>query len=774
MSKTQENPFLNPKPKKVHFWGLWIPLIIVAAIIFIPVGLVMGLFFDTSHYDTGVKEGIEASELFPSVMNNLLDNCRSLEDPSIDLTITEQSLNQLLYSVADKLNKETIPAEVKNYVTVNQLDIQITDKDYLFDLEATGINFFKTRAQIRMHVTTDADIPSEIGNNEKGFIFDIVDTRIGRLGGVLDALPTIAKMTGAKINIGDLLKIDGINWTYDEANTRILYPYSTFQADITKMASFGEGLFSDLFSTFFEQNLIQFPHNKGYINGKIPLNEFKKNDNYYSDLLTIEEKETVDGVEKLMLNVKADQIESLLNGGILTEALATKHDLKLDAAALAVHKFLAFGTDFNSSNEVALINELATNNTFKALLGNKSVSDYSVQRKVEHFGPSNTGYVEDIIDNAQAKVTNMMDAASEADKHIGEGLDPEEIIRRILNGEDLPPELDSDNLKTVSLFKGIQGKILNSQEHAWYLYGGDNTTYYFDNTSTDWAKLYAKAYDSSTGTYEASDPGIRMAYVGNNIWSYDVPNHYDKISFGNGSESTDLLTLSPGNRYYNGSSWTTVPSSIVETPNTIRINDVDIHDLVKANTGIIGFGFPFLGKDSNGQYKYSYTMVDNIYPVTRVVNDKTTFALVFGLNLNGTETQLVLPCVKSESYAPAGENQFGMSFSIEDATMYYGNLEVPRVKETLKDLISGSSMTSDFFSIDDGAKSMSFNIDLSSLVTNGNFKTVHDHLTADPAVDEYGCDAKLFVNIIPSANAEGEVGTLGAGGFTIEFGYKRK
>ena len=782
MSNTNENPFLNPKKKKKHLWGLWIPLMVIAGIIVVPAALAMALFFDTTHYDTGVKEAIEAQTLVNELKGGLFDNCRDNNvDPSIDIAVTEENLNKLFYGVAANINNNisaNLPQQVAGFLNpkVEQMDVQITDSNYIFEIEASALNFFKTHAQVVLKVTADATLPS----GEKGFIFDLIDVRVGRLSGIFEAASSLMEMSGQ--DIGKILEsIEQIHWKYDKANTCLYYSNNNMKQDLLSMAGMNEGLFSDLFDTFFTQNLISFPHTKGKINGKILLNTFLKNDKFYSDTLTISEKETVgtgeSAQEKLMLNVKADHIETLLNGGILTEQMVTSIDpsFKLDEACLAVHKFLAFGIDFVSgTNAQTLINQLYANDTFKTIMGNKTIEQYSADRRASYFGASNTGFVDKIKEDAQAKITNMVNTAADADKDSLESVDLNEIIRRIVNGEPLPEGVDRDALKTAALFRGIQGKIRDSKDQAWYVYGGNRTTYYFDNSLTDWTKVYANAYNSATGEYEANDPGIRMTYVGDDIWSYDVMPGYDKITFSDGSHST-TLSLDSSARYYDGYDWDNVPETIVETPNDIKVTDANIHDLVKDNTGIIGFGFPFVSKQADGSYKYSYTMVDNIYPVTYVEEDGSYFALVFGLNINGTETQLVLPC-QSDTFVPEDEYTFGAKFSIEKATMYYGNVEVPNVKQTLSKLMKDSSMSSSFFQIDSEAKSMTFKIDLSSLVSEGKFKTMHDELTAseESELHPYAANAKLFVNIIPVMNSASERATQGIGGFSIEVGYCAK
>ena len=768
MSTKNPNPFTNPPTKKKHLWWLWIPLIIIAVIVVVPVGFVMGLFFDPSHYDTGVTEPLDGTLLMNEVKLGLFDDCRdNSEDPTIGVTITQDNLNRMLLSVSELVNSK-IPTNVASYVKVEQFSVQITDTNYIFDVEASALGFFKTHATLVLKVEMNADI----GEGEKGFIFDIVNARVGRLDGMVEAASSF-------INLKQMIEgVEQVHWTYDEANTRIIYSNANFQNDLVSLAGLGEGLFGDLFNTFFEKDLFKLTQTNGSLSGKISIANFRKNDTFYSDALTIQETEEVGGVEKLVLISKAEAVQQLMNAGVITEQLATEYDLTLDVACFAVHKFLAFGIDFvESGNQRSFVESLVTSAAFVDLIGGKTIPQYSADRRLAYFGPTDTGFVDEIKNNALTKVTGKVKAAADADKELVasfEGLTQEEIISMIINGD--PISIDKEDLKTTALFRGIQGKINNAREKAWYLYGGDNTTYYFNNASTDWTRVYANAYNTEDNIYEATGDGIRMTYVQDNIWSYDVPAYYDVLTINNGAGESYSFSLDANKRYFNGTVAEEVPASIVDTPNTIRLYDSNIHDLVKDNSYIVGFGFPFAGKAADGTYKYAYTMVDNIYPITTIIEDQPYFALVFGLNINGTETQLVLPCEQVTSYTPTEENVFGLKFSIANAKMYYGNEEVPGVKSTLDNLMknAASSMTSSFFSIDEEATSMTFTIDLRDLVTTGDFKTLHDHLVSNDPTDDYACNARLFVHIIPSVNPVEQQATKGIGGFDIEVGYEAR
>lgn len=764
MSNTNNNPFLNERPRKRHLWGLWIPLIIIGAIIIIPVGLVLVVFLNPYSNDNGVKEAIQPQALFENALTGMFDNCRAEENQSIDLVITQEDLNKVLFGVKEDLNT-TVKSNTNDLVVINQFDLDIGE-NYVFDVEATAMNFFKTHATMTMSVRGDQDITVVEGGTEvtkKGFVFSLLDVKVGRLGGLQGLLGSVG------LDIGSLLGGLGLSWTWDGTTNTLSYTYEALVNDIATKAKLGTGLFVDLFKTFFTEGFISFPHQAGKINGSISLDTFKFNDKYGNKGLTIAEK---DENNKLMTTATAEEVEAYLNNGIITEADATANGLSsLKEAAHAVHKFLMFGIDFLSANEATYINHLAATPAFTPRLGGKTVEEFSAARRLAYFGETNTSFVDNITEGAKAKVEDLVNAAKDEEE-----MTAEQLYAFYMNGG-TPEELKQKS-KFYALFQGIKDQI-NSTGKTWYLYGGTQTRYYFDNSIKHWDKVYAKVEDASEQSALDSENGFRMINYSGDIWYVDVDPDYTKLTFNNGStEHTDSFTLDSSKRYYAAAGgWEALPTTIVERDHDIAVYDSNIHDLVKDNTGIIGFGFPFVNTASNGKYKYSYTMVDNIYATTNVSEEGTYIALIFGLNINGTETQLVLPC-KQDTFATTSEYVYGLSFDVGSATMYFGNEEVPGVKSTLEEIMSNVTDISSFLSFDKNSEgkvtSMTMKIDLTNVVTNGNFKTFHDHLSSDDPSDEFACNAELFLDIIPTANSIEEQATKGNGRLQIEVGYRSK
>lgn len=93
------------------------------------------------------------------------------------------------------------------------------------------------------------------------------------------------------------------------------------------------------------------------------------------------------------------------------------------------------------------------------------------------------------------------------------------------------------------------------------------TTYYYQNSDA-WGKVYAYAWNSTTGAQNAEYPGVEMTLAEGNIFSVELEAGYDKIIFnagdGNDEHKTGNLTLAPATPYYHYDEdawkWTKAPT----------------------------------------------------------------------------------------------------------------------------------------------------------------------------------------------------------------------
>ena len=125
------------------------------------------------------------------------------------------------------------------------------------------------------------------------------------------------------------------------------------------------------------------------------------------------------------------------------------------------------------------------------------------------------------------------------------------------------------------------------------------------------------------------------------------------------------------------------------------VSDESVRTMVKGNDKLIGYGFGFIGNKADGKFKVSYSVLDNVYPtiIPADVGEKDKMALTFGLNVNGTETVLVMPMEGEEVH---DNGKHGLSFDLKSADLYYGEEMFENLKDQLQsDVINKVGNSSD-------------------------------------------------------------------------------
>jgi len=223
---------------------------------------------------------------------------------------------------------------------------------------------------------------------------------------------------------------------------------------------------------------------------------------------------------------------------------------------------------------------------------------------------------------------------------------------------------------------------------------------------------------------------------------------------------------------------------VFDENNMLYVTDSDIHDNIKANRQIIGYGYSFVDKIEENNYKFNYAMLDNVYStiVPERNGNPAEFALVYGLNLNGCETSLIMNS-KQVTFPKQSEYEFGIRFSVEQGTMFYGKEEMPEVKDVLKGLISGVDGIGKEFSFDKNDKgelvSITLKIDLYDLLYDESMypdfarfhKFMTDPVTSDIATTGMGCE--LAIEIVPCATELARRPFDGNGYFRVDVKYVR-
>ena len=381
MSKNN-NPFTKEDTTRHSLRGLWVTLIVFFCVAILPIGLVIALFYDSHHVETGITEKQEMSAVFNTVITDMFDNCSNEEDPSMDLVITQKQLNQLLYN-----SMSNIGGSASEYL--KQFSVEITKDSYVFDLEVSAFNFAKTHLILQTTIKDRADL----GAKGKGFVFQIDDIKLGRLGGLRGMLPWISNTLG--LDLGSLFSSVGLHINSDIENFRLTYAYTDFINDVTGMIGSADQMFVDLFSNFITKEYITFSHNAGQnVDGKISLSRFKTNPDYCNQNYVISPKIDVGGVQTPLLKAKANDIVRMLNAGLISTGGTGPSSI--EGRVNAMHQFLTYGYDFLDSTEKAYI-ESVYPSIQNAFCEGKSISEYSSYMRTIVFGGDPAPSLKDVL-----------------------------------------------------------------------------------------------------------------------------------------------------------------------------------------------------------------------------------------------------------------------------------------------------------------------------------------------------------------------------------------
>ena len=391
MSENTKNPLMAPeKPKKRHLWGLWIPLIVIFSLVVVPVGIVAVLFYDAHTVNTGIKgEPTDNGKIFGSIMTDMFDGCRKEANPTIDIKITQNDLNQLLYNA-------TYSATSKDDSPLKQFSLEIKeDGKYVFDLEISTLYVVKTHFVIEATVRDSRELP----NGDKGFLFDITNMKVGRLSGLQGVLPWLTSTTG--VDISTIFSSAGLHIVFDVDNLRLTYSYDDFVSDLADMSKVTEPLFLTIFQNFFTKELVDFSHNPDSdVTGVIQMSPYTINDAYSNEDFRINKKFGEEG-NIPMHTYFASVAENLIDLGVI------ENDANVTAHVSALIKFLSYGQNYLNDGEQAYIASIYEN-SIKSLksnyCGDLDMEAFSIQRKNEVIGSTSAGLMDAITGEINTKL----------------------------------------------------------------------------------------------------------------------------------------------------------------------------------------------------------------------------------------------------------------------------------------------------------------------------------------------------------------------------------
>ena len=402
MSAKNKNPLMGQQKKKRHLWGLWVPLIVIASIVILPVGFAAALLYDSSHVETGINPDEtrqkDAAHLFDNVMVDMFDNCRKETNQTLDLTITQKQLNELLFLTTDKFSSQGAPASF-----LKQFSVQIEENSYIFDIEINAYNIAKS------HITLYTEVQDgvELEPGVKGFLFTITNLKFGRLNNLQSSLSMLSGM----MNLEDIFAGAGLKGIKaDLANYKLTYTYEDFVNDLIEKSGTSNGLFKNIFSNFFKEGLVDFRHNVGEnVTGTIEMEPFKENTYYTNNTSNYMRSRTSSDIpaanppeeEEPLFNYISSIIEGMMDDGIISgENVTTK--------ARAVMKFLAFGYDYVDGDvEEGFIDSIYDTQLKEQYCGGKAKigeGSYSAYIKEKAFGDTSLSIMDLVTEQVNASL----------------------------------------------------------------------------------------------------------------------------------------------------------------------------------------------------------------------------------------------------------------------------------------------------------------------------------------------------------------------------------
>ena len=145
---------------------------------------------------------------------------------------------------------------------------------------------------------------------------------------------------------------------------------------------------------------------------------------------------------------------------------------------------------------------------------------------------------------------------------------------------------EGSNLNTYAIFNYTLKTNTDSDEMDFK----ENTAYVRANN--DWDNLYCYMWNSGSDT-NSSWPGVKMSYVGNNIYSYTYDKDYENIIFnnGDGDQTDDLIYPGEGNIYNLGEGdW--------DKGSVTFVSDYDIIDVLNEELPIVSLNTESLSSSS--------------------------------------------------------------------------------------------------------------------------------------------------------------------------------
>ncbi|MFA7032338.1 MAG: hypothetical protein WC201_02095 [Bacilli bacterium] len=306
------------QPKKRRRKGWLIFLVFFLIIVVAPIATFFALFYDTSRNSINVNSETDISEMFNYSLVDSLANTTDPGNERVELVVTQDNLNQLLYAVTSNLDSRVT-------AFVPQMDVVIDGNNYDFYVNLQLFSF-KTRIILKTTIIED-DV-------NQAFVFTINDIVLGRLVGAGQLSFAILSKYVTDQDIED--SFNGyLSMEVSLKDRTITYPQMNLISDIQNLTNSGTDessrLYFSIFAELLEKDILDFDFNgrlqakfiltqlmtNSYIDGGYNLGLTTVLDNAASATETLIENGTIDSGDYSAIKAKFDE-EFNMNSGIPT------------------------------------------------------------------------------------------------------------------------------------------------------------------------------------------------------------------------------------------------------------------------------------------------------------------------------------------------------------------------------------------------------------------------------------------------------------------------
>ncbi len=306
----------NPigKKKKKHHFLLWTIIITLIVVIVLPISLIYGFGFDSTHKspkDLNIKENAQTESLFEHVVVDMFDNANNPDQPSLNIGFSENNINQTLYDATKDMT------DLKKMVPALYFLIDEEEQDYTIVIEINLYNIFKTNIQLKTSI-------EKVEGEKRGVKFNINKIIVGRAGFLSNFMLSLVNnfINDEQIE-KSFLDLAGLHIESHLKDKYLFYSLDNLISDINSKLNIDGNIqfFKDFINEMLYTHKFSFDfYSDKKISSVLDISEFAQHDvysvyYYYNDLRT---RENIDSYLLPMLdgnmftNYSQDEVNHLL------------------------------------------------------------------------------------------------------------------------------------------------------------------------------------------------------------------------------------------------------------------------------------------------------------------------------------------------------------------------------------------------------------------------------------------------------------------------------